>query len=153
MRRLATVAAALVLAGVLAGDASAAISLVFSKLHARPGERMSAYQPGGLAWRPGEHAGVTVYLIPTSLLPSFGAAGIRHGRPRTGPRVRLLGELVGDAHGVGRVVFRVPRVRPGRYTTAVFCRPCGNTYFASRFRDNPDRYSRHPDPGILRVRR
>ena len=153
MRRLGALAAALFLAGALAGEASAAVALVFSKLSARPGERISAYQPGGLAWRPGEHAGITVYLIPTALLPSFGPLGIRHEQPRVGPRIRLLGELVGGARGVGRVVFRVPRVPPGRYTTAVFCRPCGNTYFPSRMHDTPDRFTRHPDRGILRVRR
>jgi hypothetical protein len=147
MRRLAALAAVLVLAGALAGEATAAIALVFGKLSARPGERMSAYQPGGLAWKPGERTGITVYLIPYALAPRFGPPLLRE-RPR---RAWLLGELVGDSRGVGRVVFRVPRVPPGRYTTAVRCRPCGDTWFASRRPDLPP--LPRPDRGILRVRR
>jgi hypothetical protein len=147
MRRLATVAAALVLAGAFAGEASGAIALVFSKLSARPGERISAYQPGGLVWQPGEHTGITVYLIPYALAPRFGPPLLRQ-RPR---RAWLLGELVGDVRGMGRVAFEVPHVPPGRYTTAVRCRPCGDTYFASRRPDLPP--PPQPDRGILRVRR
>lgn len=114
MRRLAIAAAVLVLAGSLAGGASAAVALVFSKLSAWPGERMSAYQPGGLAWQPGEHAGITVYLIPTALLPSFGALGVRHGRPRAGRRARRRARRLPRAARAARPVHArglLPAVR------------------------------------------
>src|SRR5919199_1248266 len=113
MRRLAAVAATFVLAGALASEASAAIALVFDTSSARPGQRVSAYQPGTMGLRPGERTGITVYLVPFALAPSFGPALLRE-RPR---RAWLLGELVGDTRGTGHVVFRVPRVPPGRYTT------------------------------------
>jgi hypothetical protein len=36
-----------------------------------------------------------------------------------------------DVNGVWSVFFRVPKIRPGLYAIAFFCRPCGNSYFSS----------------------
>jgi hypothetical protein len=124
MRRVAALLVALVGAGTLASQASAAIVLAFDRQTAHPGQRVSVYtalgpgQPNRLFPITGQRRlGITVYLVPLAQ-----ARVGPYGRP---PRRWIrVGELVRD-RGVGRLTFVVPRIRPGRYTTAVWCRPCG----------------------------
>lgn len=150
-RALATAA---LVALVLAATASAAIALDFSQLRARPGDRISAFQPAGFKFDRGERTGILVYLITVHQARRFHSA--KAGPPPARARRHFLGELRGDARGFGRVTFRVPNVAPGRYTTLVWCKTCGpdnGTHFASRGGDLPDYASAEPDRGILRIRR
>ena len=117
--------------------AQAALSFRFDRAQARTGELVHAFQSDAEghpapAWQ--ELDGVTLYLASVKNLSH---------------RVRL-GEMGTDTSGVWSVDFRVPRVRPGLYTIAFFCAPCGNTYFASV--DARERWTPKPS-GVLKVRR
>jgi len=130
---LVAVAAAL----ILPVSAQAALSFVFGRAQARPGQRVHAFQadPDGNpapAWE--KLDGVTIYLARLSNIAR---------------RVRL-GPMGIDANGVWSIDFRVPKVRPGLYTIAFFCRPCGNTYFSSALPGTP--WTGKPS-GVLKVRR
>ena len=100
-------------------SAEASLSFAFDRAHARAGQLTRAYQADGdgnpaPAWCPLE--GVTIYLV-------------RLNAPN-GRRIRL-GPIAVDGSGVWSITFRVPKVRPGLYTTAFLCPPCGNTFFPS----------------------
>jgi len=118
---------AIVLATALASaaGAEAAVAPVFTRADAGPGERVGVVQPvpgrGSLHGR----TGIVVYLIPLSRAHTDAHDG---PPPRSLARHRL-GELVADRHGYWRLWFRVPDVPPGAYTTLVWCRPCGGSYF------------------------
>lgn len=149
----ALVAAAAV-ALVLSASAGGAIALEFSQLRAKPGDRISAFQPAGFHFDRGERTGILVYLITVHQARWFHHA--EDGPPPARARRHFLGELTGEARGFGRVTFRVPNVAPGRYTTLVWCKTCGpdnGTHFASRGGDTPDYALPEPDRGILRIRR
>ena len=99
-------------------SAQAALSFAFDRAQARVGQRVHAYQadPDGNpapAWD--RLDGVTLYLARANNLSR---------------RVRL-GAMGIDADGVWSIDFRVPKVRPGLFMIAFFCRPCGDTYFGS----------------------
>ncbi len=135
MIRAALVAVAAAL--ILPVSAQAALSFVFGRAQARPGQRVHAFQadPDGNpapAWE--KLDGVTIYLARLSNIAR---------------RVRL-GPMGIDANGVWSIDFRVPKVRPGLYTIAFFCRPCGNTYFSSVLPGTP--WTGKPS-GVLKVRR
>lgn len=118
------VSAAIVASLVFPASAFAALSFSFDRAQARPGQVVHAFQAdtdgnpvpawGGDAFDP---ASVTIYLV----------------RLRSPSGWRLgLGPMQVDADHVWNVTFRLPRtLRAGLYTTAFFCRPCGNTFFTS----------------------
>jgi hypothetical protein len=113
---LAVVVAAL----LLPATAHAALSFAFNRAQARPGQLVHAFQadPDGNpapAWS--QLDGVTLYLARVNNLSR---------------RVRL-GPMGIDDEGVWSIDFRVPKVKPGLYMIAFFCRPCGTTYFGSTY--------------------
>jgi hypothetical protein len=134
---LRAVLAAMAVALVVPMSAEAALSFAFDRAQARVGQRVHAYQadPDGNpapAWSALE--GVTLYLARANDLSR---------------RVRL-GEMAIDDHGVWSIDFRVPKVKPGLFMIAFFCRPCGNTFFGSTYLGT----SWSGKPGrVLKVRR
>ena len=108
---------------VLPTTAHAALSFAFDRAQARPGQIVRAFQadPEGNpapAWGTGtfDSALVTIYLV----------------RLRAPNDWRLLlGPMRTDDRGVWSIAFRMPKIRPGLYTTAFYCRPCGDTFFPS----------------------
>jgi len=130
---LVAVAAAL----ILPVSAQAALSFVFGRAQARPGQRVHAFQadPDGNpapAWE--KLDGVTIYLARLSNIAR---------------RVRL-GPMGIDANGVWSIDFRVPQGQAGSVYDRVLCRPCGNTYFSSALPGTP--WTGKPS-GVLKVRR
>jgi hypothetical protein len=120
-RTAAFVAAfSLAIAAGLAFPISARADLApwFSSPRAHWGQRLVARSPGRYA----PFSGVRAYLVPMALARSG-----RVQRP-TGPphdrRIILLGELRLARAGVARLIFTVPRVRPGDYTIGFWCKPC-----------------------------
>lgn len=135
---LAVVTAAL----VVPVSAEAALSFAFDRAQARPGQLVRAYQADVdgnpvPAWGIGsfDAASVTIYLV-------------RLNAPN-GRRIEL-GPMQVDDRGVWSIGFRVPKVRRGLYTTAFFCPPCGNTFFASTLPGT--RWSGKPGGRVLRIR-
>jgi hypothetical protein len=122
VRRFAIAAGAAVLgAALLAAPAQAALSLVFSKSSAAPGDVVRVRTGGEGAFlepaRRGEfRRGPRVFLAPKAA-----ARSIRSTRDR---RLTLVGRLAVDRKGNGRLTFTVPKLRPGEYTTFVHCVPC-----------------------------
>jgi hypothetical protein len=123
---LRAIVAASVTAVALPASASAALSFVFDRAQAHRGQLVHAFQADTdgrpvKAWGDFDPASVTVYLV----------------RLRNPYAWRFrIGPMKIDARGVWNVTFRVPKVRPGLYTTAFFCRPCGNTFFPSTLPDD-----------------
>jgi len=106
---------------ILPVSAQAALSFAFDRAQARPGQVVHAYQAESdgtplPAWGTFDPALVTIYLV-------------RVREPSASRR--RLGPMGTNAQGVWSIAFRVPKVRPGLYTTAFYCRPCGNTFFPS----------------------
>ena len=110
------------------GGADAAVAPVFTRSQARWDQRVGVVQPVPIGRLPaGAHPGVTVYLIPFDPRRLYGS--IVDGPPPARLATLRLGELVVDRRGRWRLWFRVPHVRPGAYTTLVWCRPCGGTAY------------------------
>ena len=128
-RRLAVLAVAAAVAAAAAPSlASAALFLMVSPVRAAPGDRVTAVETTRSgeyirAW--GSAARIDVYLVPVDLV-----RGLLH-RPPTARGVVRLGPLTIDRRHRYAITFTVPHVRPGDYTTAFWCRPCGRTFFAS----------------------
>jgi hypothetical protein len=107
--------------------AQAALSFSFDRAQARPGQVVRAFQTdsdgnASPAWGNFDAASVTIYLV----------------RVRAPYDWRLkLGPMSTNAEGVWTISFRTPRIRPGLYTIAFFCRPCGNTFFPSTLPGTP----------------
>jgi hypothetical protein len=125
-------------------SALASLSFSFDRGVARQGQAVHAFQadPEGNpapAWDSGtfDPATVTVYLV----------------RLRDPFAWRLrLGPMQTDANQVWGITFRLPKkLRPGLYTTAFFCRPCGDTFFTSTL--SSDRWTRKPSRVLNVVRR
>jgi hypothetical protein len=136
LRAVVTVAIA---AAAAPTSASAALSFAFDRAEAHRGQLVHAFQADAdgnpvKAWGSFNPASVTVYLVRL--------------RDPQGWRFRI-GPMRVDRRGVWMVGFRVPRVRAGLYTTAFFCRPCGNTFFASTLPD--DQWTAKPSR-VLRIR-
>ena len=126
---------------ILPPSASAALSFAFDRAQARPGQVVRAFQADSEgvplpAWSDMDPATVTMYLV----------------RVRNPSAWRLkLGPMRIDADRIWNITFRVPKkLRPGLYTTAFFCRPCGNTFFPSTLPG--DRWTRKPSR-VLKVMR
>jgi hypothetical protein len=86
------------------------------------------------AWGNFDAASVTIYLVRV--------------RAPYGWRLKL-GPMSTNAQGVWTISFRTPRIRPGLYTIAFFCRPCGNTFFPSTLPGTP--WTSKPSR-VLRIR-
>jgi hypothetical protein len=90
---------------------------------------------GGLLRGTGNGGGMAVYIVPESRAhrpyrcnkprPN-GICQPRFFRPPRAPYI-FLGRMPGRARDYRgrRFAFRVPRIAPGRYQVAVWCRPCG----------------------------
>ena len=137
------VCAAIVASLVFPASALASLSFAFDRAQARPGQVVHAFQadPDGnpaAAWGGDtfDPASVTLYLV----------------RLRSPFSWRLrLGPMQIDANNVWNVTFRLPKkLRPGLYTTAFFCPPCGNTFFTSTL--PTDEWTRKPSR-VLKVLR
>jgi hypothetical protein len=101
-------------------SAQAALSFTFDRAQARAGQLVHAYQAdaeGNPAPAWDRLDGVTLYLARVNNLSR---------------RVRL-GPMGIDDHGVWSIAFRVPKIKPGLFMVAFFCRPCGNTFFGSTY--------------------
>lgn len=104
-------------AALLAGGASAAIWLVFSRVSAEPGESVTVRTPGrGALTRAREGPAPRVFMAPKA-----DEGTIRSVRDR---RLVPLGRLVVDRKGNGRLRFAVPNLAPGAYTTFIHCPRC-----------------------------
>jgi hypothetical protein len=123
--RTALLAGALLL--VFAPTASADIGLRLTTFHVRV---------GGLLKGTGNGGGMRVYLVSESRAhrpyrcnrprPN-GICNPRFFRPPRAPYI-FLGRMPGPLNYRGRsFAFRVPRVAPGRYQVAIWCRPCGGS--------------------------
>lgn len=122
---------------VIPVSAQAALSFAFDRGQARSGQRVHAYQADAdgnpaPAWE--RLDGVALYLA-------------RVDNPSR--RVRL-GAMQIDGNGVWSIDFRVPKVKPGLFTIAFYCVPCGDTYFGST--DPRTRWTGEPGR-VLKVRR
>lgn len=130
----------------MATQASAAVAPVFTRSTAWAGQRVGVVQPVRIGQPLHGRTAIVVYLIPLDRAP----AGPFDGPPPRSLAHHRLGELVGDSDGFWRLWFRVPDLRPGAYTTLVWCRPCGGTtyphgsVFAGGFL---------ADNGVLHIRR
>jgi hypothetical protein len=130
----------------MATQASAAVAPVFTRSTARAGERVGVVQPVNIGQPLHGRTAIVVYLIPLGRAPSAPL----DGSPPPSLAHHRLGELVGGSDGHWRLSFRVPEVRPGAYTTLVWCKPCGGntcphgSVFAGGFL---------ADNGVLHVRR
>jgi hypothetical protein len=129
------------------GYSAAALSLRFDRATARPGEFVTASQPGFRV------TGVIVYLVPTRL-PGVKADPAGGYLLRTPPARNALelGELRLMPSGLLSIRFRVPHVPPGEYTTAFFCPTCtkDGDFFASVSWGQP---WTHAPSGVLRITR
>jgi hypothetical protein len=129
-RALVGLVLAPLLALALASVAAADVGLIVRRASAPPGTLMTVW--GGCR--------LPVYLVPQSIARRWGLSwfALPVARPPTGRPFRLLGRTscTGRMHYVGdypdgdwsswsgRLRFRVPRVRPGRYELVVYCASC-----------------------------
>jgi hypothetical protein len=137
-------AAVAILALATAPSAAAKGGLSFSRHSAHVGDTLTLTT----SWidRP---SGIVVYFLPLAQAPrwwpTYQALAPAYGPPPHLAAAIRLGRIqpYGD-HG-GRLVFRVPRVAPGRYVLAFWCVPC-DTHWTSALPNY------QVDPfGILRV--
>jgi hypothetical protein len=129
-RLLRLYALALALGLVAPEAAAAAVSPRFDRTSARPGQPVTIYQPGGLGWLRGDARPIRAYLVPAAVA---GRVAFRpDGRPRVGPPRSRSAVYVGRMSlPRGRLRFRLPRLRPGRYAAVLWCGPCGGTLIGS----------------------
>jgi hypothetical protein len=115
---------------VTATGAAAAVSPRFDRASAHPGQPVTIYQPGGLGWLKGDARPIRAYLVPAAVA---GRVAFRpDGRPRLGPPRSRSAVYVGRMSiPGGRVRFRLPRLRAGRYAAVLWCGPCGGTLAGS----------------------
>jgi hypothetical protein len=142
MTRLVALAAVLALVAVPGAAAKDGFS--FPRHSALVGDRLTLSS----SWT--EHrTGVVVYFLPLAQSPrwwpTYQALAPAYGPPPHLASAIRLGTIqpFGD-HG-GRLVFRVPRVAPGRYVLAFWCKPCGTHWTSALPNYQVDPY------GILRV--
>jgi hypothetical protein len=111
-RAAAWSALAAALAAVLAAPAAALLNpdLRFSKKAARPGTKITAVTRAPLPRRGEPYA---LYLVPRQFVRARNILG--------DPNVRSLGAVTRDDRGRGRLVFRVPKVKPGIYIALLAC--------------------------------
>jgi hypothetical protein len=84
--------------------------LQFSKKAARPGTKITAVTRAPLPRRGEPYA---LYLVPRQFVRARNVLG--------DPNVRSLGAVTRDDRGRGRLVFRVPKVKPGIYIALLAC--------------------------------
>jgi hypothetical protein len=138
------VALAAVLALATAPSAAAKGALSFDRHTAHVGDKLTLSS----SWidRP---SGIVVYFLPLAQAPrwwpTYQALAPAYGPPPHLAAAIRLGRIhpYGD-HG-GRLVFRVPRVAPGRYVLAFWCVPCGTHWTSALPNYQVDPY------GVLRV--
>jgi hypothetical protein len=131
---------------VVAPTAIAKDGFVFPRASAHVGERIVL----STSWA-SHRRGVVVYFMPLAASPKFWptyqAFAPSYGAPSRVRGAIRVGELRPSGANGARLVFRVPRVPPGRYVLGFWCRPC-DTHWTSALPNY------QPSPrGILRVRR
>jgi hypothetical protein len=133
-----------VLALVTAPGAAAKDSLSFSRHSARVGDRLTLTT----SWMT-HRTGIVVSLLPLSQSPRWwlthNADAPAYGPPPHLASAVLLGHIEPYGTHGGRLVFRVPRVAPGRYVLAFWCKPCNARWTSALPNYQVDPY------GILRV--
>jgi hypothetical protein len=152
MARPYGVLAGIVLAvGLIASGATAAVYPKFSRSQARVGQLVTISQPGGL-WdslrtdsRP-----IRIYLVRANIVGSvIGTGSARKVGPPPANRVRYVGTWSSN----GRLTFRLPLIRPGRYAAVAWCLPCGGTLIGSVPSSVPDDAYVRTDGSLLTVLR
>jgi hypothetical protein len=136
-------------AGLVTVAAAAAVYPKFSRSEARVGELVTIAQPGGLQWLGEDTRPIRIYLVRASVVGAVIGTGLRR---KVGPppanRVRYVGRWSRN----GRLTFRLPPLRPGRYAAVAWCRPCGGTLIASFPGSVPDDAYVRRDGSLLTVR-
>jgi hypothetical protein len=119
-----------VLALAVVSVADAALAFRFDRVVARPGARVTAFEPG---WH-GAPRGIVVYLVPTRLPGVSPPPGYDYVLSHVPTRhvIELGRPTLNRSHRLF-VRFRVPNVVPGYYTTAFWCGTCARRgdFFAS----------------------
>jgi hypothetical protein len=128
MRKAVVLLAALAIVGALAGTASAALWLVFSRTTVAPRDVVSARTGGRVAIGRAARAGARKHPLRLFLVDQAAASSVTSVRD---PRLVPLGRLAVDRKGNGRIQFTVPNVPPGDYTTLLYCVTC-RRYSANR---------------------
>ena len=124
MRTCAAICAVLAAAGVGAARAQADVGIRITTEETRVGGLIRGWANGSAA---------SLYLVPESAArrpyPCRGGFCTPRVRRVPQPPYVFLGRLRRTrSHFVRqRFAFRVPRVRPGRYQVAMWCRPCGGS--------------------------
>ena len=94
-------------------------------------------------------SGTIVYFLPLAQSPrwwpTYQALAPAYGPPPKLPSAIRLGAIQPYGTHGGRLVFRVPRVAPGRYVLAFWCKPCGTHWTSALPNYQVDPY------GVLRV--
>lgn len=130
-QRLLAFAAACVMFGVLADGARASLWLEFSAEQAAPGDTVTArtLYTGAFTGIPAGSPPIRVFLLPADEVsitsPEVGVTSVNDSR------LVELGALTVDVEGNGELVFTVPEMQEGRYTTVTHCVPCA-PYSAGR---------------------
>jgi hypothetical protein len=143
MARVAAALAIIVLATAQSAAAKGGFS--FPRHSAHVGDRLVLSSP----WLDHPTSGTIVYFMPLAqaarwwhtyqaLTPALGPP------PRLASAIRLGPAQPDGDHGA-RLVFRVPRVAPGRYVLGFWCKPCGTHWTSALPNYQVDPY------GVLRV--
>jgi hypothetical protein len=94
-------------------------------------------------------SGTVVYLLPLAQAPrwwpTYQALAPAYGPPPHLAAAIRLGRIQPYGTHGGRLVFRVPRVAPGRYVLAFWCVPCGTHWTSALPNYQVDPF------GVLRV--
>jgi hypothetical protein len=94
-------------------------------------------------------SGTVVYLLPLAQAPrwwpTYQALAPAYGPPPHLAAAISLGRIQPYGTHGGRLVFRVPRVAPGRYVLAFWCVPCGTHWTSALPNYQVDPF------GVLRV--
>lgn len=146
-------AASLAIVALAPSDAFADLGLIFDRARAAPGERVEAFSGQKGTGRPEGYPpieDVRVYFVPVELVTR--QTNLRSTGPPTDPGWFPLGPVHQDGEGVIRMLFRVPRVPAGDYTTGFWCRPCappeGDFFTSAR---PQEQWRPHPFRRVIRI--
>ncbi len=152
-RQLLAVLALVVAASVVPTAANAKLALSFDRASARPGERV--YLSFGEYFTSTNNV-VHVYIVHAPILGNVVRPAAGGGIRRLGPPPRLAGvHRVGQTlSGKAGLVFRLPKVSPGRYAAVIWCSTCQYPYLLANFQGGiPDDAYIRPTRTLLKVPR
>jgi hypothetical protein len=141
--------AAIIAAATVAGSATAAVAPAFSRSQARVGSLVSVLQPGGLTWLHSGSRPIRIYLVRASVVSRVIGTG---GTVKKGPPPVGVARYIGTWSRTGRLTFRVPPIRAGRYAAVAWCLPCGGTLVGSVPWSVRDGVELHADGSLLTIR-